>query len=81
MDLTTALLLAFAVSFIVAGIDYFTDIGFFRAVVALLLSSLGCALMGLPFFPGVILALASAFLAMSMLTGIERVNYRPGRLR
>lgn len=81
MDLTSLLLIGFAVAFLASVVDYFADLGIARAGIALGLSAVATIPLNLIWYSGVLLALAASFLAMFLLQLIERLNYRPGRLR
>lgn len=79
--LTATILVAFAAAFLVSVVDYWFDLGIARAGIALGLSLAGIAPLALPWTTGVTCALAATFLAMFLLQVIERINYRPGRMR
>lgn len=81
MDISSVLILSFASAFLVSVVDYFVDLGIWRAVVALGLSFAGVVTFNLPWSYGALSALGAAFLAMTFLTVIERINFRPGRFR
>lgn len=81
MDLTAVLAVAFAVAFLVSVLDYFLDLGIWRAAVAVVLSAIGTWILGVGWPQDVLCALSAAFLAMASLTVIERINFRPGRAR
>lgn len=79
--MTSVLILSFAVAFLVSVVDYFVDLGIGRAASALGLSFLGVMALTVPWYQGVLIALSAAFLAMTSLTVIERINFRPRRIR
>jgi hypothetical protein len=81
MDLTSVLLISFAVAFLVSVLDYFADLGIARAGIAAGLSAIATIPLGLDWYSGLALALASSFVAMFALQIVERLNYRPGRMR
>lgn len=82
MDLYTVIILAFGVAFLVSVLDYFVDLGIWRAAIAFLLSALGVVSTGWPWTTGLTCALAASFLAMFLLQVIERINFRAvGRTR
>lgn len=76
------LLVAFAAAFLVSVVDYWVDLGIFRAVIGLGLSLVGLAPFAFPWTLGLTCALAASFLAMFLLQVIERINFRTvGRVR
>jgi len=79
MELTSLLLIAFAVAFLVSVVDYFADLGVARAGISAGLSALATIPLNLIWYSGLILALAASFLAMFLLQLIERINFRPVR--
>lgn len=82
MDLVLVILAACAAAFVISAVDYFVDIGIWRAALALALSLVVLIPLGGISYAGMVAALASSFLAMTFLSLIERVNYRPvGRYR
>ena len=81
MEISSVLILAFAVAFLVSVVDYFIDLGIWRAALALGLSVLGSLTLVLDWSFTTLTSLGSAFLAMAFLTVIERINFRPGRIR
>lgn len=79
MDLTSVLLIAFAVAFLVSVVDYFADLGIARAAIAAGLSALATIPLNLIWYSGLLLALAASFVAMFLLQVIERINFRAVR--
>ena len=80
--LTATLLVSFAAAFLVSVVDYWADLGIFRAGVALGLSLIGFFPIAYHWTLGLTCALASSFLAMFLLQVIERMNFRTvGRAR
>lgn len=81
MDIVAVVVIAFAVAFVVSVVDYWADLGIFRAGVALGLAMIGVAPLGLSWAAGLTCALAASFLAMFLLQVVERINFRSGRTR
>ena len=76
------LLVSFAAAFLVSVVDYWADLGIFRAGIALGLSLLGFVPLAYHWATGLTCALAASFLAMFLLQVIERINFRTvGRVR
>lgn len=80
MDLNSVLLLAFAAAFVVSIVDYWTDLGIWRAGIALGVCCVSATTLGLDWKNWTIAVLASSFVTMALLAIIERVNFR-GRVR
>lgn len=81
MDLYSVFIVSFAVAFVVSVVDYFVDLGIWRAAMSVALSAVGVVALELNWQQTALCALASAFLSMTALTLIERTNIRPGRIR
>lgn len=80
--LISALLVSFAAAFLVSVVDYWTDLGIFRAVIALGLSLIGLSAFNYHWTLGLMCALAASFVCMFLLQVVERLNFRAvGRLR
>ena len=76
------IVVAFAVAFLVSVVDYWVDLGIFRAAVGLGLALVGLVPFAYPWTLGLTCALAATFLAMFLLQVIERINFRAvGRIR
>ena len=80
--LIATILVSFAAAFLVSVVDYWADLGIFRAVIALGLTLIGLSPLQFPWTTGLTCALAASFLAMFLLQVIERMNFRTvGRTR
>lgn len=77
--LIATLLVSFAAAFLVSVVDYWADLGIFRAGIALGLSLIGLVPLNYPWTIGLTCALAASFLAMFLLQVIERINFRTVR--
>lgn len=83
MDLLWLVLMAaFAGAFLVSLVDYFVDLGIYRALIAMGASAVAMLPAAFPNIGlGVLLACSASFVAMFMLAVVERLNYRAGRVR
>lgn len=80
MDLYTVIVLACAAGFFISAVDYFLDIGIFRALIGLIAGLIGGYLLGLTWSEDIVAGCAAGFIGLGLLQIIERINYR-GRVR
>jgi hypothetical protein len=81
MDLTNLALLAFLAAFVVSVVDYFVDLGISRAGIAVGVTAAATIPLEILWWQGLVMAMAASFVAMFLLQVVERLNYRPGRVR
>lgn len=86
MDIQTVLIIGMAGAFIVSAIDYWTDLGFWRPVIAFLFAAVASVLYAEPqdfrtFLTTLLIALACAFATMALIKIVERMNLIQTRLR
>lgn len=80
--LIATILVAFAAAFLVSVVDYWVDLGIFRAGIAMGLALIGVSPLDYPWTIGLTCALAASFLCMFVLQVVERMNFRAvGRVR
>lgn len=77
--LIATFLVSFAAAFLVSVVDYWFDLGIFRAGIALGLCLLGFVPLSYNWTIGLTCALAASFVAMFLLQVIERINFRTVR--
>lgn len=79
MDLNALIFASFSVAFLISVIDYWVDLGIYRAAAALGIAMASAIPFQLPWWSGLMLALASSFLAMFLLQVVERINFKVAR--
>lgn len=77
--LGSLLIVGLATAFVIAGVERFINIGSWRGVLALASSGVGMYLFENISAQGFVLSMGSAFLAMGVITAIEKPTVQPLR--